>query len=280
MLALARKRRTAPAARIEPPPVAEMEDTPVTVALREIVRIAQRDGIHGAAATLTADNALLRDLTRAVLDQEISTAQALWLNSQECVRGAHDRYGEAMGAMGLAWMAYPEEFLHHQGRPNFPSMRLRKTYAYHQPSKRELPAVVVPVLNNMAQLTAVVLLFVASDWSGWAEANSRVTVVGRAEGCVVPMRAITRNHLTICGTFETLSKGGELSRGAWITVTAENLARHFVPPETLQSLWILHDDHDRDAAIAGGARIAGLNEYIRISLVDVATQEATKFEGY
>jgi hypothetical protein len=183
-----------------------------------------------------------------------------------------------MEAMGLAWCAFPQEFLQHEGRPNFPPLRFRITYSYPHPSGAQLPAVVIPIFNLSGQLTSCLLLFIKSDWSGWADVGPTSAVIGPTPASVIPLRIITRNTLIVAASFETVGKskmGSEFP--IWVTVTADNLAQHFVPPEDLRKLYILYDDHERAAACTAADRIARLHPQMSVALFHCDSQKVEEW---
>lgn len=202
---------------------------------------------------------ILPGLARAMVENDANAAAVLWENSLPS-RNYNSRvsgYEAAMSGMGLGWCIRAGEFIRRHWTP-IPAQDFRLQPHYPHPAGGTTCAIVVPVYSALGQLIGCLLLFTNADLTGWSEKLPTSATVGRVEGATVMLRD-AGDELMVAASFETLGKT-DMARAipSWVTVTQDNLANHFTPPDRIRTLYILHEGDEHEAAKSAARRLTEL----------------------
>ncbi len=245
-----------------------MPDTPLTRALEALVAVVQSEGVHVAAQRLERDPTALPGLARCVLEAQRATMTATW--ELACCPAGDMQYDRLMERLGLGWCSQRPPLTPYNAEPREPHDRFRFSQAYPHPSGIDLPAIMAPIQDAQENLVGLAIWFLKPDWSGLTDLHPKMVTMGEVLGHCVRLRPIHRG-LVVAIDLESAAVAHEVTdRSVWLTLTADNLTEHFLPPfgaDSRQDVMFWFDDTTRDEALKAARRVARTYRYLNISLM-------------
>jgi hypothetical protein len=237
--------------------VGGVEETPLTEALAALLALAQREGVHAVAARLTAEPDALPGLARAVVEAQRSTMMGIWDNSLAPENDHYGCYEKLMQATGLLWCAFlpPPVIGSGQDAETIDRFRIEGDLVEH-PSGERLPAVLAPIQDWNRNITGLVRFFVKPDWSGFTDLEPKFTMMGELNGNTIQLRP--PGYATMVAIDLEGAASAYERVPSWpplVTLTAENLAKHFLPPPDVRRLTFWVDAKTFDTALVAARRL-------------------------
>jgi hypothetical protein len=119
-----------------------------------------------------------------------------------------------------------------------------------------LPALLSPIQDWAGNITGLARFFVKKDWSGFTDPEPKFTMMGELNGNTIQLRPAGYATMVWIDLEGAAAVWDRVQ--TWpplITLTAENLAKHFLPPAEVRRLTFWVDAKTFDTALVAARRL-------------------------